>query len=63
MGKDDLMDTLMPQLLRAVGQFESSLIAEWPLEGMALAKAEGVGKGRKPALNAEAATARRKMAA
>lgn len=54
---------LMLQLLGAVGQFERSLIKERQREGIAIAKAEGVYKGRKPSLDAEAAASLRDMAA
>ena len=47
------MNTLMLQLLGAVGQFERSLIRERQREGIAIAKAKGtVYKGRKPSLDA-----------
>lgn len=62
-GNDDPMATLMLQLLGAVGQFERALIKERQREGIAIAKAEGVYKGRKPALDAEAASSLRDMAA
>jgi DNA invertase Pin-like site-specific DNA recombinase len=62
-GSDDPMATLMLQLLGAVGQFERALIKERQREGIAIAKSQGVYKGRKPALDAEAAAALRDMAA
>lgn len=62
-GNDDPMATLMLQLLGAVGQFERALIKERQREGIAIAKAGGVYKGRKPALDAEAAASLRDMAA
>ena len=62
-GNDDPMATLMLQLLGAVGQFERALIKERQREGIAIAKAEGVYKGRKPSLDADAAAALRDMAA
>lgn len=62
-GNDDPMATLMLQLLGAVGQFERALIKERQREGIAIAKAEGVYKGRKPALDAEAAASLRDMVA
>ena len=52
-GDDSLMNTLMLQLLGAVGQFERSLILERQREGIAIAKAKGVYKGRKPSLDAD----------
>lgn len=52
-GDDAPMNTLMLQLLGAVGQFERSLIRERQREGIAIAKAKGgVYKGRKPSLDA-----------
>lgn len=62
-GNDDPMATLMLQLLGAVGQFERALIKERQREGIAIAKAGGVYKGRKPALDADAAASLRDMAA
>jgi DNA invertase Pin-like site-specific DNA recombinase len=62
-GNDDPMATLMLQLLGAVGQFERALIKERQREGIAIAKAQGVYKGRKPALDIEAAQTLRGMAA
>ncbi|AMM23838.1 recombinase family protein [Variovorax sp. PAMC 28711] len=59
---DDPMATLMLQLLGAVSQFERALIKERQREGIAIAKASGVYKGRKPALNKEAAETLRDMA-
>ncbi|MBS82439.1 recombinase family protein [Variovorax sp.] len=61
-GSDDPMATLMLQLLGAVGQFERALIRERQREGIAIAKAEGVYKGRKPSLDAEASKTLREMA-
>lgn len=54
---------LMLQMLGAVGQFERALIRERQREGIAIAKAKGVYKGRKPALNDEAAETLRELAA
>ena len=51
--------TLMLQLLGAVGQFERALIKERQREGIAIAKAKNLYKGRKPALD-KAAVARLK---
>lgn len=51
-GDDSPMNTLMLQLLGAVGQFERSLILERQREGIAIAKTKGVYKGRKPSLDA-----------
>lgn len=50
-GDDSPMNTLMLQLLGAVGQFERALIKERQREGIAIAKAKGVYKGRKPTLD------------
>ncbi|MDM0051407.1 recombinase family protein [Variovorax sp. J22R115] len=59
----DPMSMLMLQLLGAIGQFERSLIKERQREGIAIAKARGVYKGRKPVLDADAAKTLREMAA
>jgi DNA invertase Pin-like site-specific DNA recombinase len=56
-GDDSPMNTLMLQLLGAVGQFERALIKERQREGIAIAKTKGVYRGRKPSLD-EAAKAR-----
>lgn len=48
--KSDPCSTLMMQMLGAVAEFERALILERQREGIALAKAKGVYKGRKPAL-------------
>lgn len=50
-GVDSPMNTLMLQLLGAVGQFERALIRERQREGIAIAKTKGVYKGRKPSLD------------
>jgi DNA invertase Pin-like site-specific DNA recombinase len=55
--------TLMLQLLGAVGQFERALIKERQREGIAIAKAKKLFKGRTPALSADEAAMLRKMAA
>lgn len=62
-GNDDPMATLMLQLLGAVGQFERALIKERQREGIAIAKADGVYKGRKPSLDVEAIASLRDMVA
>ena len=59
----DPMSMLMLQLLGAISQFERSLIKERQREGIAIAKAQGVYKGRKPVLDADAAKTLREMAA
>lgn len=50
---DDPRTTLMLTLLSAFAQFERALIRERQREGIAIAKAKGVYKGRKPTLNPE----------
>ena len=55
--------TLMLQLLGAVGQFERALIKERQREGIAIAKAKKLYKGRKPALDKVAIAKLRLMAA
>jgi DNA invertase Pin-like site-specific DNA recombinase len=50
-------------MLSAFAEFERSLIKERQREGIALAKAKGIYKGRKPALNAERIAQRREQAA
>jgi DNA invertase Pin-like site-specific DNA recombinase len=62
-GNDDPRSTLMFTMLSAFAQFERSLIKERQREGIALAKAKGVYKGRKPALNAERIAQLREQAA
>jgi len=42
---------LLLQMLGAVGEFERALIRERQREGIAIAKTQGVYKGRKPSLN------------
>ena len=55
--------TLMLQLLGAVGQFERALIKERQREGIAIAKAKNLYKGRKPKLDkADIQTLRRMVA-
>lgn len=49
--KSDPCSMLMLQLLGAVAEFERSMILERQREGIAIAKAKGVYKGRKPALS------------
>ena len=62
-GDDSPMSTLTLQLLGAVAQFERSLILERQREGIAIAKAKGVYKGRKPSLDAEGIARARAMVA
>ena len=62
-GNDDPRSILMFTMLSAFAQFERSLIKERQREGIALAKAKGVYKGRKPALNADRIAQLREQAA
>ena len=55
--------TLMLQLLGAVGQFERALIKERQREGIAIAKANNLYKGRKPKLNKAGVQSLQRMAA
>jgi len=50
-GDDSPMAKLMMQMMGAFAEFERSLIHERQKEGIAIAKAEGVYKGRKPKLS------------
>jgi DNA invertase Pin-like site-specific DNA recombinase len=52
-GDDSPMANLLLNMLGAVAEFERSLILERQREGIAVAKAEGKYKGRKPKLDAE----------
>jgi DNA invertase Pin-like site-specific DNA recombinase len=52
-GEDSPMANLMLSMIGAVGEFERSLILERQREGIAIAKAKGVYKGRKPSLSVE----------
>lgn len=54
-GKSDAMARLMLTLLAAFSEFERGLIRERQAEGIALAKAKGVYKGRKKSLSPEQA--------
>ena len=63
-GEDSPMATLMLSIIGAVAAFERSMIQERQMEGIAVAKARGVYKGRKPSLNAsQKADVRRRAAA
>ena len=53
---DDPCGELMLTVMAAVAQFERSLLLERQREGIAIAKAKGVYKGRKPALSDRQAT-------
>ena len=55
--------TLMLQLLGAVGQFERALIKERQREGIAIAKANNLYKGRKPKLDKAGVENLQRMAA
>lgn len=57
------MATLLLSVLGAFAEFERALIRERQLEGIALAKARGAYKGRKPSLSAGRAEALRARAA
>ena len=50
-GQDEPMSKLMLGMMGAFAEFERSLILERQREGIAIAKAKGVYKGRKPSLN------------
>jgi DNA invertase Pin-like site-specific DNA recombinase len=52
-GDDSPMATLLLSVMGAFAEFERSLIKERQREGIAIAKAKGVYRGRKPALSAE----------
>ncbi|MES2978032.1 MAG: recombinase family protein [Pseudomonadota bacterium] len=62
-GEDSPMANLLLSMLGAVAEFERSLILERQREGIAMAKAAGVYKGRKHSLSAERATELRLRAA
>ncbi len=50
---DDHLGTLMLTILGGIAQFERELIRERQAEGIAIAKKNGVYKGRKPSLSAD----------
>jgi DNA invertase Pin-like site-specific DNA recombinase len=52
-GQDSPMSNLLLSVMGAFAEFERSLIRERQLEGIAIAKAKGVYKGRKRSLNQE----------
>ena len=54
-GDDSSMSVLMLSMMGAFAEFERSLLLERQREGIALAKARGVYKGRKPSLTQEQA--------
>jgi len=53
-GEDNPMQELMMNVMGAVAQFERSMILERQREGIALAKAKGVYKGRKASVDTQA---------
>jgi DNA invertase Pin-like site-specific DNA recombinase len=59
-GSDDKYATLLLHILGGVAQFERAIIRERQREGIALAKARGVYKGRKPSLTPDKVTDIRK---
>ena len=61
--EDAPMATLLLSVLGAFAEFERALIRERQLEGIALARARGAYKGRKPSLTAGQAEALRTRAA
>src|SRR5437870_12844458 len=61
-GKGDPMAKLMLTMLAAFGEFERDLIRERQREGIAIAKARGVYKGGKRALNPEQVQELRELA-
>ena len=61
-GDDSPMSNLLLSMLGAVAEFERSLIRERQKEGIAVAKAAGVYKGRKPSLAPEQISAIRERA-
>lgn len=62
-GEDSPMANLLLSMLGAVAQFERELIRERQLEGVAVAKANGLYKGRKPSLTPSQATSLRERIA
>jgi DNA invertase Pin-like site-specific DNA recombinase len=61
-GDDSPMANLLLSVMGAFAQFERELIKERQREGIAIAKREGVYKGRKPSLSAERADELKKRA-
>ena len=62
-GEDSAMATLLLSVMGAFAEFERSLIRERQREGVAIAKAKGLYRGRKPKLNAaQIAEAKAKVA-
>ena len=52
-GEDSPMSNLLMSVMGAFAEFERSIIRERQKEGIALAKAKNLYKGRKPSLNDE----------
>ncbi|HEX4065292.1 MAG TPA: recombinase family protein [Acidobacteriaceae bacterium] len=61
-GDDNAMSVLLLNVMGAFAEFERSLIRERQREGIALAKRNGVYKGRKPSLTMEKAAELRRRA-
>jgi DNA invertase Pin-like site-specific DNA recombinase len=61
-GEENAMAQLLLSVMGAFAEFERSLIRERQREGIALAKKNGVYKGRKPSLSADRAADLRKRA-
>jgi DNA invertase Pin-like site-specific DNA recombinase len=59
-GDDSPMSMLLLNIMASFAQFEREIIKERQREGIAIAKREGVYKGRKPALTTETIAAIRK---
>jgi DNA invertase Pin-like site-specific DNA recombinase len=59
-GEENALANLLLNVMGAFAEFERSLIRERQREGIALAKKDGVYKGRKPALSADRVTELRK---
>jgi DNA invertase Pin-like site-specific DNA recombinase len=62
-GEDSPMATLLLNVMGSFAQFERELIKERQREGIAIAKKNGVYKGRKPSLSAEQSAELRKRVA
>ncbi len=63
-GEDSAMSTLLLSMLGAVAEFERSMILERQREGIAIAKAAGKYRGRKPSLSeAQVEELRQRLAA
>jgi len=62
-GEENAMSKLLLSVMGAFAEFERSLIKERQREGIAIAKAKGLYKGRKPSLSSEQVTAAKEKAA